>query len=58
MLVFPGTPDGAACGSGNLVLDGLFGARIHWAGDGTPSELAGAAEEVCRELAREGAHRT
>ncbi|MFD0138955.1 D-cysteine desulfhydrase family protein [Streptomyces sp. NPDC002387] len=56
VLVFPGTPDGAAGGSGNLVLDGLFGARIHWAGDGTPSELAGAAEEVCRELAREGAH--
>ncbi|GAA3775221.1 D-cysteine desulfhydrase family protein [Streptomyces chiangmaiensis] len=55
VLVFPGTPDGAENGSGNLVLDGLFGARIFWAGEGAPSDLAGAAEDVCRQLDRDGA---
>jgi D-cysteine desulfhydrase len=32
VLVLSGTPDRA--GAGNLVLDGLFGARTVWAGDG------------------------
>ncbi|MEU6218921.1 D-cysteine desulfhydrase family protein [Streptomyces sp. NPDC047022] len=55
VLVFPGAPGSAAGGSGNLVLDGLFGARIFWAGDGAPSALADVAEEVCRRLRGEGA---
>ncbi|MGV9350456.1 D-cysteine desulfhydrase family protein [Streptomyces spiralis] len=55
VLVFPGTPESATGGSGNLVLDGLFGARIFWAGDGEPSTLAQAAEDVCEQLRREGA---
>lgn len=55
VLVFPGTPDSAAGGSGNLVLDGLFGARILWAGDAAPSALADVADDVCERLRREGA---
>ena len=55
VLVFPGTPDGAANGSGNLVLDSLFGARIRWAGDGDPSALGAVAEGVCEQLRRDGA---
>ncbi|MER6356106.1 D-cysteine desulfhydrase family protein [Streptomyces sp. NPDC001634] len=55
VLVFPGTPDSATDGSGNLVLDSLFGARIFWAGDGVPSALAGVADDVCRRLCRDGA---
>jgi D-cysteine desulfhydrase len=55
VLVFPGTPDSATNGSGNLVLDGLFGARIFWAGDSDPSALADVADDVCRHLRRDGA---
>lgn len=55
VLVFPGAPGSAAGGSGNLVLDGLFGAKIFWAGDEAPSALADVAEEVCRSLRGEGA---
>ncbi|MET9122035.1 D-cysteine desulfhydrase family protein [Streptomyces sp. NPDC004528] len=55
VLVFPGTRDGAASGSGNLVLDGLFGARVFWAGDSDPSTMAGVADEVCDRLRSEGA---
>ncbi|MFC3572481.1 D-cysteine desulfhydrase family protein [Streptomyces yaanensis] len=55
VLVFPGTPGSAANGSGNLVLDSLFGARIFWAGDGVPSALADVADDVCRQLRRDGA---
>ncbi|WP_405865079.1 MULTISPECIES: D-cysteine desulfhydrase family protein [unclassified Streptomyces] len=55
VLVFPGTPDSAANGSGNLVLDSLFAARVHWAGDGDPSTLGVVAEDVCVQLRRDGA---
>jgi D-cysteine desulfhydrase len=55
VLVFPGTAPDAGSGTGNLVLDGLFGARVLWAGDGEPSALAGVAEDVCGQLRREGA---
>jgi D-cysteine desulfhydrase family pyridoxal phosphate-dependent enzyme len=55
VLVFPGTPDGAANASGNLALDGLFGAGVFWAGDSHPGNLAEVAEDVCRQLSREGA---
>lgn len=55
VLVFPGTPGSVTNKSGNLVLDGLLGARIHWAGDGDRGVLAGAADDVCRQLRREGA---
>ncbi|MFI9648271.1 D-cysteine desulfhydrase family protein [Streptomyces sp. NPDC052040] len=55
VLVLPGTAADAAQGSGNLVLDSLFGARIHWAGDGDPGTLGQAAEEVCARLRLGGA---
>ncbi|MET9906904.1 D-cysteine desulfhydrase family protein [Streptomyces sp. NPDC006476] len=55
VLVFPGAPDGAADASGNLVLDSLFGARVHWAGDADPNALGDIAEEVCDRLRGEGA---
>ncbi|MFI8192035.1 D-cysteine desulfhydrase family protein [Streptomyces sp. NPDC085946] len=55
VLVFPGTPDSAFGGSGNLVLDSLFGARVHWAGDAAPASLADAAEKVCARLRGQGA---
>ncbi|MFG2475704.1 D-cysteine desulfhydrase family protein [Streptomyces fagopyri] len=55
VLVFPGTPDSAVNGSGNLVLDGLFGARVFWAGDSDPSTMADVTDEVCRRLRQDGA---
>ncbi|MFJ8007785.1 D-cysteine desulfhydrase family protein [Streptomyces fagopyri] len=55
VLVFPGTPDSAVNGSGNLVLDGLFGARVFWAGDSDPSTMADVTDEVCRRLRHDGA---
>ncbi|MEU4098099.1 D-cysteine desulfhydrase family protein [Streptomyces sp. NPDC026673] len=55
VLVLPGKEPDEGSGTGNLVLDGLFGARVVWAGDGEPSALAGVAEEVCTALRREGA---
>ncbi|GAA3833138.1 D-cysteine desulfhydrase [Streptomyces coacervatus] len=55
VLVFPGTPEGTADGSGNLVLDSLFAARVHWAGDAEPSTLGDVAGEVCERLRRDGA---
>jgi D-cysteine desulfhydrase len=55
VLVLSGTADSAGGGSGNLVLDSLFGARVHWAGDGAPGGLAEAADELCLRLRREGA---
>ncbi|WP_306192636.1 MULTISPECIES: pyridoxal-phosphate dependent enzyme [unclassified Streptomyces] len=54
-LVFPGTLESATGGSGNLVLDSLFGATIFWAGDSEPSTPAQAADDVCEQLRREGA---
>ncbi len=50
VLVFPGRP--GASGSGNLALDGLFGAQVHWAGG---TDLAQSAAEVAGRLRSEGA---
>ncbi|MFF7209500.1 D-cysteine desulfhydrase family protein [Streptomyces sp. NPDC008238] len=55
VLVFPGEEPATGSGTGNLVLDGLFGARVVWAGEAEPAGLADAAEEVCGHLRREGA---
>ncbi|MCX4572991.1 D-cysteine desulfhydrase family protein [Streptomyces sp. NBC_01571] len=55
VLVFPGTRDSAVNGSGNLVLDSLFGARVFWAGDSDPSTMAGVMDDVCRQLRHDGA---
>ena len=52
VLVFPGVP--GASRSGNLALDGLFGARIAWAGDVGPDGLAAAAALVARQLGQQG----
>lgn len=52
VLVLAGRPDRGAVG--NLLLDGLFGARIHWAGaDGR--DLAEIADEVAADLTSGGA---
>ncbi|WP_329106076.1 pyridoxal-phosphate dependent enzyme [Micromonospora sp. NBC_01699] len=53
VLVFPGEP--GRSGSGNLALDGLFGARVHWAGDVDRGQLATVAADVVDELRRDGA---
>ncbi|MGW2685520.1 pyridoxal-phosphate dependent enzyme [Streptomyces sp. NPDC001414] len=53
VLVFPGRP--GASRSGNLVLDALFGARVHWAGDVDLAGLAATAEETVAALRRRGA---
>lgn len=53
VLVFPGAP--GASSSGNLVLDGLLGARVVWSGDVETHALAEAAEAVAAELRAEGA---
>ncbi|WP_431948530.1 D-cysteine desulfhydrase family protein [Actinacidiphila sp. bgisy167] len=55
VLVLPGKEPAAGSGTGNLVLDGLFGARVVWAGDAEPAGLADAAMEVCDRLRRAGA---
>lgn len=41
--------------SGNLALDGLFGARLAWAGDVDQAGLDAAAAEVCARLRADGA---
>ena len=56
VLVLPGTAESVSNGSGNLVLDSLFGARVFWAGDTGPSAEADVAEDVCRRLRDAGAH--
>ncbi|MFG2792036.1 D-cysteine desulfhydrase family protein [Streptomyces sp. NPDC048419] len=53
VLVFPGAPGTSS--SGNLVLDGLLGARIVWSGDVETHALAEAAENVLAELHADGA---
>ncbi|WP_309051120.1 pyridoxal-phosphate dependent enzyme [Streptomyces sp.] len=40
---------------GNLLLDAVLGARVVWAGDAAPAELAGQAERTCAELREGGA---
>ncbi|MEV4631375.1 D-cysteine desulfhydrase family protein [Micromonospora sp. NPDC049523] len=53
VLVFPGEPGRSS--SGNLALDGLFGAEVHWAGDVDRGQLATVAAGVVDELRRGGA---
>ncbi|MFJ9542176.1 D-cysteine desulfhydrase family protein [Streptomyces sp. NPDC101225] len=52
VLVFPGAP--GASSSGNLVLDGLLGARVVWCGDVETHALAEAAEDVAAALRADG----
>lgn len=53
VLVLRGSP--GASRSGNLALDGLFGARLAWAGDVDQTGLDAAAAEVCERLRKSGA---
>lgn len=53
VLVLAGSPGSSA--SGNLVLDGLFGATVVWAGKVRGAELAAAAERVAEGLRQRGA---
>ncbi|MFF4685528.1 pyridoxal-phosphate dependent enzyme [Streptomyces sp. NPDC001307] len=53
VLVLRGAP--GASRSGNLALDGLFGARIAWAGEVDQAGLDAAAAEVCARLRAGGA---
>ncbi|MFK0292785.1 D-cysteine desulfhydrase family protein [Streptomyces sp. NPDC090442] len=53
VLVFPGRPGTSR--SGNLTLDALFGARVHWSGDVGLPQLIEAAQEVAELLQRRGA---
>ncbi|WP_416482599.1 pyridoxal-phosphate dependent enzyme [Streptomyces sp. CL12] len=52
VLVLRGAP--GASRSGNLALDGLFGARLAWAGEVGQAGLDAAAAEVCARLRAEG----
>ncbi|MFI9254981.1 pyridoxal-phosphate dependent enzyme [Streptomyces sp. NPDC053069] len=56
VLVLRGTP--GASHSGNLALDGLFGARLVWAGEVDRAGLDAAAAEVCARLRAGGARTT
>ena len=53
VLVFSGRYDGIR--SGNVALDGLFGAQTHWAGEVGFSELAEVAAGITEQLRAEGA---
>lgn len=52
VLVLAG--DGAGAGTGNLTLDGLFGAEIHWAGECARTELDERAAAIAEELRARG----
>jgi D-cysteine desulfhydrase len=52
VLVLSGTPGDAV--TGNIVLDGLFGARIVWAGEVSESALEDAVADVAKELRAKG----
>jgi 1-aminocyclopropane-1-carboxylate deaminase/D-cysteine desulfhydrase-like pyridoxal-dependent ACC family enzyme len=52
-LVLAGSPDSGA--TGNLLLDGLFGAHIHWTVPADDRRLAVVADEVAADLACTGA---
>ncbi|MGW7402584.1 D-cysteine desulfhydrase family protein [Streptomyces sp. NPDC054833] len=52
VLVLRGTP--GVSRSGNLALDGLFGARLVWAGDVDRAGLDARAAEVCERLRKNG----
>jgi L-cysteate sulfo-lyase len=51
-LVLAGTPDAAL--TGNLLLDGLLGATVHWAGNAGDVELDRQAGVIAGQLSREG----
>ena len=53
VLVFPGKPGTSR--SGNLTLDALFGAQVHWAGDVDLTRLTEVARGVVDVLRRRGA---
>jgi L-cysteate sulfo-lyase len=53
VLVLAGTPGSSR--SGNIALDGLFGATVVWAGEVSDEALDTAAEEVAERLRRQGA---
>lgn len=53
VLVLAGAP--AEGMTGNIALDGLFGARVVWAGEVSEAELAAAVEDVARDLRERGA---
>ncbi|MFF2534548.1 D-cysteine desulfhydrase family protein [Streptomyces cyaneofuscatus] len=53
VLVFPGMP--GRSGSGNLTLDALFGAQVHWAGEADLRQLVEVAEDVVGVLRGRGA---
>ncbi|WP_326616213.1 D-cysteine desulfhydrase family protein [Streptomyces decoyicus] len=53
VLVLAGSADSSA--SGNLALDGLFGATVVWAGKVRGAELAAVAERVAAQLRHRGA---
>ncbi|WP_351230736.1 D-cysteine desulfhydrase family protein [Streptomyces sp. NPDC002133] len=53
VLVLAGTPGSSA--SGNLALDGLFGAEVVWAGDVGGAALGPVAERTAERLRRQGA---
>ncbi|MFI2347572.1 D-cysteine desulfhydrase family protein [Streptomyces sp. NPDC019443] len=53
VLVLAGSPGSSA--SGNLALDGLFGATVVWAGDAGHGGLASTAEQVAEQLRGRGA---
>ncbi|WP_030607263.1 D-cysteine desulfhydrase family protein [Streptomyces achromogenes] len=53
VLVLRGSPGGSR--SGNLALDGLFGARLAWAGEVDRAALDATADEVCARLRAAGA---
>jgi L-cysteate sulfo-lyase len=53
VLVFPGKP--GASRSGNLTLDALFGAQVHWAGDVDLQQLIETAQGLAEVLRRRGA---
>ncbi len=52
VLVLEG--DGSGARTGNLTLDGLFGAEIHWAGERARTELDQRASEIAEELREQG----
>ncbi|MFI1396071.1 D-cysteine desulfhydrase family protein [Streptomyces sp. NPDC020681] len=53
VLVLAGAPSDTM--TGNVVLDGLFGARVVWAGDVSGAELAAAVADMADSLRRQGA---
>lgn len=53
VLVLAGAPSAGM--TGNIVLDGLFGARVVWAGEVSEAELAAAVASVAEDLRTKGA---